>query len=239
VTGRAEKEVYKPDWAVERVETHAAHFVSLLNQEWARTQNQKPKTPPIIVSPYDCELFGHWWHEGPLWIDRLFRKLAHEEGIQCLSLGDFIGRYKTSFSSVKMGPSSWGLNADFTVWQNPEHGWIWPYINTCSREMEQLLLLLERQGNPADERGRRIIRQMALELLLLQGSDWPFLLFTTQAKEYANQRFHHHHQRFQKLFWAAKDLSDRSRLKDQELQNMEDVDSLWLDIDPYLFRPRS
>ena len=23
----------------------------------------------------------------------------------------------------------------------------------------------------------------------MEGSDWPFLLFTTQAKEYANQRF--------------------------------------------------
>jgi 1,4-alpha-glucan branching enzyme len=238
VTGRAEKEVYNPDWALERVENHAAHFVSLLNQERGRTQNQSHKTPPIIVSPYDCELFGHWWHEGPLWIDRLFRKLAHEEGIQCLSLGDFVDRHKTTFSSIKMGPSSWGLNADFTVWQNPDHGWIWPYINTCSREMEQILLLLESQGNPTDERGRRIIRQLALELLLLQGSDWPFLLFTTQAKEYANQRFHHHHQRFQKLLWAAKDLSDRNRLKDQELQNMEEVDSLWPDIDPDIFRPR-
>ena len=239
VTGRAEKEVYNPDWAHERVEDHAAHFVSLLNQEGGRTQNQSHKTPPIIVSPYDCELFGHWWHEGPLWIDRLFRKLAHEQGIQCLSLGDFIDRYKTGFSSIKMDPSSWGLNSDFTVWQNPDHGWIWPYINTCSREMEQLLLLLESQGKPTDERGRRIIRQSALELLLLQGSDWPFLLFTTQAREYANQRFHHHHQRFQKLLWAAKDLSDRNRLKDQELRDMEEVDSLWPDIDPFLFRPRN
>ena len=42
----------------------------------------------------------------------------------------------------------------------------------------------------------------------MQGSDWPFLLFTTQAKEYANQRFHHHHQRFQRLIWAAKKLED-------------------------------
>jgi predicted glycosyl hydrolase (DUF1957 family) len=53
--------------------------------------------------------------------------------------------------------------------------------------MEQIL----DQAQPHDERARRILGQMARELLLMQGSDWPFLLFTTQAKEYANQRFHH------------------------------------------------
>jgi 1,4-alpha-glucan branching enzyme len=237
VTGGAEKEIYNPTQALKRTEEHAAHFVSLLKKEAARIQDQMHDTPPVMVSPYDCELFGHWWHEGPLWIDRLFRNLANEEAIQCLSLGDFIDRYGTTFSSIKMPPTSWGLNSDFTVWQNPDHGWIWPYINHGSREMEELLLFLDRQGKAIDDRGQRIMRQMARELLLLQGSDWPFLLFTTQAKEYANQRFHHHHQRFQKLLWAAKDLSDRNRLKDTELHSIEDVDSLWPEIDYHLFRP--
>jgi 1,4-alpha-glucan branching enzyme len=154
-------------------------------------------------------------------------------------LGDFIDRYRSAFSSIKMNPSTWGLNADFTVWQNPDHGWIWPYINTCSREMEQIITLLDNQGGPVVGRGQRILRQMARELLLLQGSDWPFLLFTAQAKEYANQRFHHHHQRFQKLLWAAKDPADLNRIKDSELQSMEDVDCLWADLDYNLFRPRS
>jgi predicted glycosyl hydrolase (DUF1957 family) len=72
----------------------------------------------------------------------------------------------------------------------------------------------------------------------MQGSDWPFLLFTTQAKEYANQRFHHQHQRFQKLTWAAKNLGESNRLKDRELQSMEAVDSLWPDLDYNLFRAR-
>jgi 1,4-alpha-glucan branching enzyme len=239
VTGHGEKEIYNPKQARKRAEDHASHFVSLLKQEGARARNQVHEVPPVVVSPYDCELFGHWWHEGPLWIDFLFRKLAQEEETQGLSLGDFIGRYRSAFSSIKMSPSTWGLNADFTVWQNSDHGWIWPYINTCSREMEQIITLLDHQGGPADDRGPRLLRQMARELLLLQGSDWPFLLFTAQARDYANQRFHHHHQRFQKLLWATKDLADLNRLKDLELQNMEDVDSLWADIDHNLFRPQS
>jgi predicted glycosyl hydrolase (DUF1957 family) len=73
----------------------------------------------------------------------------------------------------------------------------------------------------------------------MQGSDWPFLLFTQQAKEYANQRFHHHHQRFLKLLWAAEDLLDRSRLKDRELEEVEEVDCPWSDIDYHLFRERT
>jgi 1,4-alpha-glucan branching enzyme len=238
VTGRGEKEIYNPEQARNRAEDHASHFVSLLQQEGARAQNQVHEIPPVVVSPYDCELFGHWWHEGPLWIDSIYRKLAQEEGIRCLSLGDFSDRYRSGFSSIKMSPSTWGLNSDFTVWRNPDHSWIWPYINACAQEMENTITLLDGQGGPADDRGRRILRQMARELLLLQGSDWPFLLFTAQAKEYANQRFHHHHQRFQKLLWAAKDLAELNRLKDSELQSMEEVDSLWADIDYRLFRPR-
>ncbi len=238
VTGKAEKETYNPDQARKKTEEHADHFVSLLKEEEKKRRGEIHEPPPVIVSPYDCELFGHWWHEGPAWIDHLFRKLTLDETVQCLSLGDVMDRYGATFSSIKMGPSTWGLNADFTVWQNPEHGWIWPYINTCSREMEQLLTFLDTQGRPANDRDRRILRQMARELLLMQGSDWPFLLFTTQAKEYANQRFHHHHQRFQKLLWAAKSLSDLNRLKDQELRDMEEVDSLWPDIDYNLFRAR-
>ncbi|HQQ16754.1 MAG TPA: DUF1957 domain-containing protein, partial [Deltaproteobacteria bacterium] len=62
--------------------------------------------------------------------------------------------------------------------------------------------------------------------------------YTLQAKEYANQRFHHHHQRFLKLAWAARDLRDRSRLHDDELCRMEDIDCPWPGLDYERFRRR-
>ena len=98
--------------------------------------------------------------------------------------------------------------------------------------MEEVLA----HGEPHDERGKRILAQAGRELLLMQGSDWPFLLFTTQAKEYANQRFHHHHQRFRKLIWAARDLMDTSRLSEDELRGIEDVDNPWPELDYDCFR---
>lgn len=232
VTGRQEKEVYDPYMAAKRVEVHARHFVSLLRDIFSK--NESPGSRALVVAPYDCELFGHWWHEGVSWIDQVFRLLAREEDIECLSLGEYLDRGREGFSTIAMQPSTWGLNSDFSVWQNPEHGWIWPYINSSAVEMEQIL----DQARPWDDRGHRILRQMARELLLMQGSDWPFLLYTLQAKEYANQRFHHHHQRFRKLAWAARDLGDHGRLSEQELCGMEDVDCPWPEIDYNILEQR-
>jgi 1,4-alpha-glucan branching enzyme len=231
VTGGPEKELYDPERAHQSVTSQAEHFVSLLSgllDRAAPTGNEA-----VIVSPYDCELFGHWWHEGPAWLEEVFRRLDHRPRVIPRSLGDYLDQSGQGLSTITMPATTWGLNADFTVWQNPEHGWIWPYINESSRQLEQILAAGQRQ----DERSRRILQQCGRELLLMQGSDWPFLLFTTQAKEYANQRFHHHHQRFQKLIWAAKAMDDFSRLSEEELRQIEEIDCPWPDLDYNLFGP--
>ncbi len=232
VTGGPEKLVYDVQAAGERVKTHAEHFVSLLESISRRAD--VPEAEPVIVSPYDCELFGHWWHEGVAWLEQVWRLLARKGTVEHRPLGEYIDRYGGGFSTITMEPSTWGLNADFTVWLNPEHGWIWPYLNSSASQMEQIL----EQAAPGDERDHRILRQMGRELLLMEGSDWPFLLYTLQAKEYANQRFHHHHQRFLKLVWAAKDLRDRGRISDDELGRMEEIDCPWQDLEYDLFRHR-
>ena len=238
VTGRDQKEIYDVNQALERVNAHADHFASVLEEEGKRAGRLTFEAPPVLVTPYDCELFGHWWHEGIPWIDRLFRKLTSEKRVRCMSLGDYLEQHGKGLSTISMGSSTWGMGGDFAVWRNKEHGWIWPYVNGSSKEAEDVLRLVGGEDQRLDDRGRRILRQLVRELLLLQGSDWPFLLFTTQAKEYANQRFHHHHQRFHKLLWAAKEMTDRRRLSDEELQAMEDVDSLFPDIDYGLFGQR-
>lgn len=232
VTGKPEKDVYDAHAAGERVRAHAEHFVSLLEDV---TRNAGiTEAEPVIASPYDCELFGHWWHEGVSWLEQVVRLIARSGTVACRGLGEYIDRYRQSFSTITMESSTWGLNSDFTVWLNPEHGWLWPYINSSAYRMEEIL----EQARPQDERGRRILRQLGRELLLMEGSDWPFLLYTQQAKEYANQRFHHHHQRFLKLAWAAQDLQDRGRLQDDELRRMEDIDCPWSDLGYERFRRR-
>ena len=95
--------------------------------------------------------------------------------------------------------------------------------------------VLETNPNPPS-REERILKQIARELVLMEGSDWPFLLYTKQAKEYANQRFHHHHQRFNKLIWGAKNFNEKNRISLQDLEEIESIDSCFEDINLDYFR---
>ncbi|MHA1729729.1 MAG: 1,4-alpha-glucan branching protein domain-containing protein [Promethearchaeota archaeon] len=236
-----QKGFYNPDVAAERVNIHADHFCELISEELSDYTNIIKECSPIIVSPYDCELYGHWWYEGVEWIERIYRNLLNNNRnypVECLTLEEYIALNEDTFSTIRMGLSSWGLNGDFSVWKNNEHGWIWPYINSASLSFAKMLQNVRSSGRELNSRDNRILKQGSRELLLMQGSDWPFLLFTKQAKEYANQRFHNHHQRFLKLLWAAKNLDDLNRIFNRELEEMEDIDNPWADIDYHLFKSK-
>jgi 1,4-alpha-glucan branching enzyme len=231
--GKEKKELYNNEKAIEKVESHANHFISLVENELQNSSDSNNLTG-IIISPYDFELFGHWWGEGITWLKRLLELINDNNNLEMISISEYISRYKDKFSIIKMKESSWGMGGHFEVWKNPEHGWIWPYINGSIREFENVLDL-----NPdPNEWGLRVLEQIARELLLMEGSDWPFLLYTEQAKEYANQRFHHHHQRFLKLIWAAKDFNDKKRLSLGELKEIESIDSCFQEINIDYFRKK-
>jgi 1,4-alpha-glucan branching enzyme len=151
-----------------------------------------------------------------------------------ITISEYNTLYKDNFSIIKMKENSWGEGGDFRVWKNQEHGYIHTYINNSTREFEEVL-----DQNPTpDDWQLRILKQAARELLLMEGSDWPFLLYTEQAKEYANQRFHHHHQRFLKLLWAAKNFNEKNRINLYELEEIEAIDSCFRDINVDYFKKR-
>ncbi len=229
--GKNEKQLYDIEKAEETTKNHAHHFVSLVSEELIEFSN-KFHRKGIIISPYDFELYGHWWMEGISWLNEIFELIHNNKNIELITISDYISIFKDDFSVIKMKESSWGEGGHFQVWKNPDHGWIWPYINGSIKEFENVLEL----NIKLDEMGKRILQQAARELLLMEGSDWPFLLYTKQAKEYANQRFHHHHQRCNKLIWAAKDLNDKRRISMRELEKIEAIDSCFRDINIDYFR---
>jgi len=226
-----EKQLYDIEKAKEAVESQAYHFINLIETELkAFSENYNEKG--IIISPFDFELYGHWFAEGIDWLKKVFELIIQNRNVEMITISDYISKFKERFSIIRMKESSWGKSGDFRVWKNPEHDWIWPYINGSIKEFENVLKC---HPDP-NEWEKRILKQIARELLLMQGSDWPFLLYTEQAKEYANQRFHHHHQRFLKLIWAAKDFNNKERISLKELEDIESIDSCFQEINIDYFR---
>ncbi len=225
------KELYDIIMAQERVKFHANNFISIMEEELNAFINKYNKKG-IIISPYDFELYGHWWMEGIDWLKKIFELISSNNNIEMITFSEYVSQYKDDFSIIKMKESSWGEGGHFQVWKNQEHAWIWPYISGSIKELENVLKM---NSNPT-EWELRILKQIARELLLMEGSDWPFLLYTRQAKEYANQRFHHHHQRFLKLIWAAKDFSDKSRINLKALEEIESIDSCFQDLNIDYFK---
>jgi 1,4-alpha-glucan branching enzyme len=203
-------------------------------REELKTFNETHEIKGLIVSPYDFELYGHWWMEGIEWLKRVFELIHKDETMEMISFSDYIAQYKDQFSTIQMGESSWGKGGHFEVWNNPEHKWIWPYINSSIKDFENVL-----EKTPSPEGWEvEVLQQTARELLLMEGSDWPFLLYTKQAKEYANKRFHHHHQRFNKLIWQAKNFNEPNRLPKNELREIEEIDSCFQNLNIDYFRKR-
>jgi len=226
-----DKQLYDIKAAKTMVESNANHFISFLYDE-LKLFNDNYNKEGIIVSPYDFELYGHWWMEGIIWLKKIFELISINENLEMITISDYISKYKEQFSTIRMGESSWGQGGHFEVWQNKEHIWIWPYINSSIIEFEKVLAT---NINPGDWE-KRILEQTARELLLMEGSDWPFLLFTEQAKEYANKRFHSHHQRFNKLIWVAKNFNDKKRITLEELERIESIDTCFPDINLDYFK---
>ncbi|CAN5439081.1 glycoside hydrolase family 57 protein [soil metagenome] len=195
VSGRTEeKELYNPAWALAVADEHAEDFFAkslALSRELSALHLES-----IIVSPFDAELFGHWWFEGPRFLESFLRRAAHQpEELQLTTPAEFLAAHPTQ-QVVRPNPSSWGENGFSSVWLDEQAAWIYPLLHAATRRMIELARQHRATNDPAIERG---LRQAARELLLAQASDWAFLIKTRSAPDYAQQRTQDHLTRFQRL----------------------------------------
>jgi 1,4-alpha-glucan branching enzyme len=148
----------------------------------------------IVSSNYDTELFGHWWFEGVEWIKRTLQALARSEAVDLTTASAFVAAHPPELA-MAIPESSWGSGGTHWTWDNPETRWMWAPIHEAERRMEELVT-----GHDATARETSFaLKQAARELLLVESSDWPFLVTTGQAKQYAIERFQSHLARFHQL----------------------------------------
>ncbi len=187
------KDLYHPDWAAFKVGQHADHFAWLVAEELRRYHNESGEYG-LIASNYDTELFGHWWFEGVDWIAAVLRRLAANPDVELTTASDFIEAHPPK-SVLHIPESSWGVGGGHWTWDNHEVYWMWTPVWEAEARMEKLVA----RHPDASGGARYVLDQAARELLLAQSSDWPFLVTTGQAREYAIQRFLQHLDRFNEL----------------------------------------
>ncbi len=187
------KDAYHPDWAAFKLQQHADHYAHLVESE-LRAYTEGSGKFGLIASNYDTELFGHWWFEGVEWIKEVLRRLAANPLVELTTASKFVADHEPQ-DVLHIPESSWGAGGNHFTWDNSETHWLWQPIHEAEKRMERLAA-----DNPSpDEATLGVLQQTARELLLLESSDWPFLVTTGQAKEYAIQRFSQHTERFNRL----------------------------------------
>ena len=174
------KAPYEPVAAAARLDAHADHFVAGLEATLAGREEG------TVTALYDTELFGHWWFEGPEWLYRVARKLA-ASSVEPGTVSEALERMPPR-DAVALPEGSWGQGGFHGTWLNDDTAWIWRKIHRIEDEAAGL-------PAPTEPSGRRLLRQFCREKLLLESSDWPFLISTWSARDYAENRAAEHFER--------------------------------------------
>jgi 1,4-alpha-glucan branching enzyme len=230
ITGLSDyKEPYNRNYAMEKAALHAGNFMCNREKqiEWLAGIFDRQ---PVVVAPYDTELFGHWWFEGPQWLDFLCRKIYFDQRtFAMITPGEYLGVYPCNQVSVP-SESSWGWQGYHEYWLNGANDWIWRHLHKAAARMVELA----NNFNEAEGDLRRALGQAARELLLAQSSDWPFIMKTGTMVEYAKRRFETHIANFTRLYEEIK----YNRIDVNWLGWLEQQDNLFPEIDYQVYQSR-
>ncbi|SMC20735.1 1,4-alpha-glucan branching enzyme [Clostridium acidisoli DSM 12555] len=222
ITGKTDnKELYNRDIAMEKVKEHAAHFSACRNEQIGGLYSHMDK-PPIITCPYDTELFGHWWFEGPDFIDAFIRKSSESSCDYELTTPKEYLCNNPVVQCSSPNPSSWGENSDYSVWINGSNQWIYRDLH---RAEEVMVRLANTYKNPNDVQ-KRALNQAARELMLAESSDWPFIIKNNTTVNYAIKRINTHLDRFNTIYEEI--TKDTINIK--KLSQIESLDNIFPNV---------
>ncbi len=231
ITGDTDdKQPYEPEKATERAAAHADDFIRRTTEavdQYAPSMDR----PPLVVALYDAELFGHWWFEGPQWLDFLLRKLAFDQdAIELVTPSDYLARHPDGDEAVPSA-SSWGDKGYSDFWLNPGNDWIYRHLHDAGGRMTDLAA--KHLGCAHGSLRERALNQAARSLLLAQASDWAFIMRTGTAVDYAHGRTQDHLARFHYLA----DAIDGHRVDEKKLLALETMDNIFPHLNFRVYAP--
>ena len=229
ITGKSEeKDIYDLQWAKDSAESQASHFINSRKEQIKLASSYMDK-PPIILCPYDAELYGHWWYEGPYWLYVLFKQIYYDQkDFKLITPGEYIDKYP-EIQVCSPCRSSWGANGYSEVWLNQTNDYAHRHLHEAGNKMVELAGLFE---NETDKIKIRALNQAARELLLAQSSDWLFIITNGTMVDYAKKRIKDHIGRFTKLYEQIKN----NTIDKDFLSDIEKKDCIFPEIDFRIYK---
>ncbi len=182
VTGPADaKEVYEPARAEETARRHASDFVDCTLKRGERAAAAMER-PPFLLAAFDAELFGHWWNEGPLWLEETLRRVAECPALRLTTPSEYLEMTRDSaLQCATPADSSWGEGGGHETWWNERTADLWAGLHRAGRRLRRLARRAT-VNVPA-------VHAAARHFLLAQASDWPFMIRHGRAGEYGRRRW--------------------------------------------------
>ena len=237
ITGKdCEKDYYNVQWAWDSINKQAGHFFDSRERQITDAANFT-KNPPIVLCPYDAELYGHWWYEGPNWLYTLFKKIYYDKcDFDLITPGEYIDKYPEIQISTPCR-SSWGANGYSEVWLNPSNDYVHRHLHVAGDRMVELANLftdekISSMPEEISEITKRALNQCARELLLAQSSDWLFIITNGTMVDYAKKRIKDHIGRFTKLYYQLKN----EKVDENFLKKIEIFDCIFPEVDYRIYR---
>ena len=237
ITGKdCDKDYYNVQWAWDSINKQAGHFFDSRQKQISESSNFT-KNPPIVLCPYDAELYGHWWYEGPNWLYTLFKKVYYDKcDFDLITPSEYIDKYPQMQVSTPCR-SSWGANGYSEVWLNQTNDYAHRHLHVAGDRMVELANLFtpEKLNSMSEDLKplfTRALNQAARELLLAQSSDWLFIITNGTMVDYAKKRIKDHIGRFTKLYYQLKN----EKIDKSFLEIIEDYDCIFPEIDYNIYR---
>ena len=255
ITGKTDnKDIYDVQWAKDSAEKQAGHFLNSRTNQIENASKYMDK-PPIVLCPYDAELYGHWWYEGPYWLYILFKKIYYDEcNFELITPSEYIDKYPL-IQQCTPCRSSWGANGYSEVWLNPSNDYAHKHLHKAGDRMCELAYKFRNVKSDLDNLEQEIselrknkknvtkitstkkykdlklqlraLNQAARELLLLQSSDWLFIITNNTMVDYAHRRIKDHTGRFTRLYNEL----NSGKIDKKFLEEIELKDAIFPDID--------
>ncbi|MFW0860832.1 MAG: glycoside hydrolase family 57 protein [Dethiobacter sp.] len=231
ITGKSDdKEPYCPKKAAQKLEEHAGNFMFNRERQIEHLAGVMGR-PPIVVAPYDAELFGHWWYEGPEWLEALFRKVYYEQTVfSPITPSEYLS-LNMPLQEAEPSASSWGDKGYHDVWLNQANDWTYRHLHMAAKRM----IKAAADFPAATGIQKEALNQLGRELLLAQASDWPFIMSSGTMVRYARERVEDHIVRFNRLL----EQIYHAKIEREWLEKLKARDNLFPHLDYRSFAPKN